>query len=162
MKRVIAGVLGVAALALAMAVSGLAAGPGPGTCAHIVGGSAAYTDPNGDTPNMVTGGIFTESASCRGVVYTMYVVTYDASGASTGLLSTSRRGTGDPSNFVGPFTVSNVTAPYVCVYFTSSRGPTVYDTASFNGVPCPPSVDVANPQTGVMTPGSSPAGGGYN
>jgi hypothetical protein len=161
MKRVIAGVLAAAALALAAAASGLAAAPTL-TCANIVGGSAAYTDPNGDTPNMVTGGIFTQTASCRGVVYTMYVVTYDASGAQSGVLSTSMRGTGDPSNFVGPFTVSNVTAPYACVYFTSSRGPTVLDTASYGGVPCPASVDTATPQAGVMTPGSSPAGSGYN
>ena len=162
MKRAMTGVLAAAALALATAVSGIAAGAPSPTCANIVGGSAAYTDPNGDTPNLVTGGIFTETASCRGVVYTMYVVTYDAAGVQTGVVSTSMRGTGDPSNFVGPFTVSNVTAPYACVYFTSSRGPRVLDTASYGGVPCPASVDTAAPQAGVMTPGSSPAGSGYN
>ena len=161
-KRLFAGALAVGALALATGVSAFAAGPGPGTCANIVGGGVTYFDSGAeDTPNTVTGSVSTETASCRSVVYTMHVHTYDAAGQPTGVLTDSLRGTGD--TFVGPFAISNVTSPYICVEFTARRGPTTYDTAAFNGVPCPESFDPTQPlPTGVITPGNVGAGGAYN
>lgn len=160
-RQLIVGALAVAAVALATPAAGVAAAPDLATCTNIVNGSATYNGPDNDPANIVSGGIFTETASCRSVVYTMNVITYDASGTQTGLLSTSVRGAGN--TFVGPFSVSNVTADFVCIYFTSSRGPTVYETAYFEGVPCPESFDPTQQPlpAGVTTPGNSPGGGGY-
>ncbi len=162
-RRLTVAALAAGAVALATGVSALAAGPGPGTCANITGGGITYLDSAADTPNTVSGGVTTETASCRSVVYTMNVYTYDASGVPTGVLSDSVRGTGD--TFVGPFAVSDVTSPFVCVEFTASRGPTTYETAAFTsgGVTytCPQSFDPTNPPPGIITPGNSPAGGSY-
>ena len=160
-RRLIAGALALGALALATGVSALAAGPGPGACTNITSASVTYFDSTSeDTPNTVTGGAFTELPSCRSVVYTMHVYTYDATGVLTGVLTDSVRGAGD--TFVGPFAVSNVTSEYICVEFTASRGPTTYEVASAGGVGCPTtSFDTSAPPAGIITPGNSGAGSNY-
>jgi hypothetical protein len=129
--------------------------------ADIVGASVSY-DGEGQPPDTVTGGPRTATASCKDVTFTMFVVGYDASGNSTGILGTAKsKGSGAP--FVGQLSVSSVTAPYVCVYFTSTKGSTLYDTAPDSM--CPSSFDTSDPllrPAGVFAPGEgAPGGGGY-
>ena len=129
--RVLA-IAAAAALALAAAVpaSGAGAGDAEPACADITTGSAAY-DPATAT---VTGSATTASASCRGVVYTIFVE-YVSDGR-TMLRRAVIAGDddalfGEEGDLVGVFTLHGVfaDAEVVCVSFTSSRGLDVYDYA---------------------------------
>lgn len=129
--------------------------------ADIVGASVSYDGPD-QPPDTVTGGPRTDTVSCKDVTFTMFVVGYDASGNSTGILG-SARSKGSEVSFVGQLSVSAVTALYVCVFFTSSKGSTVYDVAPDNM--CPGSFDPSDPlarPTGIFAPGEgAPGGGGF-
>jgi len=161
MKRVVL----LAALGIGLGVVASPAGAGSaGTgCiaaggADIVGASVSYDGP-GQPPDTVTGGPRTATASCKDVLFTMTVVGYDASGNSLGTLGVAQS-KGSELPFVGQLSVSGITAPYVCVYFTSSRGSNVYDVAPDSM--CPTTFDPANQPPGVFAPGEgSPGGGGF-
>ena len=125
--------------------------------ADIVSASVSYDGP-GQPPDTVTGGPKTATASCKDVTFTMYVVGYDASGSSLGPLGDARS-KGSEASFVGQLSVSGVTAPYVCVYFTSTKGSTVYDVAADSM--CPDSFDPAARPGGVYAPGEGSGAGGF-
>jgi hypothetical protein len=153
MKRLV--VLAAAVAALSVAGGANAAPPNPGACTNIVGGGALYSE------GAVRGSIQTEAPSCRSVTYTIFVVLYDESGQQIGIESDRQQGTGE--FVVTGYNISGVTAAYACAYATSSRGPTVYDTAFSGGQPCPSSFD---PAFGVPTnvqpaDGGVGAGGGF-
>ncbi len=150
-------VLATAIAALGIAGPATAVGPDPGACADIVGGGAFY---NG-AEDAVRGSVETAAPSCRSVTYTIHVVLYNESGEQIDVVSDRRQGTGE--SVVTGFNISGVTAAYVCAYATSSRGPTVYDTAFSGGNPCPSSFDPANVPSNVQAAdGGVGAGGGFN
>jgi hypothetical protein len=130
--------------------------------ADIIGASVSYDTDLQPTPDTVTGGPRTATASCKDVTFTMFVVGYDTSGNSTGILGTARS-KGSEFSFVGQLNVLPITAPYVCVYFTSTKGSNVYDIAPDSM--CPLSFDASDPlarPTGVFAPGEgAPGGGGF-
>ena len=136
MKRRVLAIAAAAALALVAALPAGAThgGDAEPSCADITGGSAAYDPATG----MVTGSVTTASASCRGVLYTMWVQ-YTTDGR-TMLRRAVIAGDddalfGEEGDLVGVFTLHGVQSDTgtVCVSFTSSRGLDVYDAAPDNG-----------------------------
>lgn len=132
MKRTVFAIAAAAALALVAAVPAGAThgGDAEPACADITGGSASY-DPATAT---VTGSVTTAAASCRGVIYTMWVQ-YTSDGR-TMLRRAVIAGDddalfGEEGDLVGVFTLHGIfsDADVVCVSFTSSRGTEVYDYA---------------------------------
>jgi hypothetical protein len=101
-------------------------------------------------PNTVTGGLTTVEASCPGIAYSMVVVQYNADGTTSYGFDVLR---GNRTSSVGQFSVSNVTAPSICVFFVSSRGPTIYDIAPDQGCSDPATEVILAPDSG--SPGGS-------
>jgi hypothetical protein len=164
----------VAALALGLALSlvlvgGVAAEPKNPGCADIVDATPWYhgsADPAFE--HTVTAKVFVAEASCKNVVYTMSVVTYDGSGQSLGIVgSDSARGDGTSTSVPGDaglLTVGGVTASFACVFFTSNTGRHVYDVAADAG--CPSSFDTSDtnmiyPAGPILVPSDDSPGGGF-
>jgi hypothetical protein len=163
MRRLI--LLAAVALGLGLVATPAIAGNSGTGCitdggADIVGASVSYNE------GIVGGGPRTLGPSCKDVTFTMTVVAYDSSGVSTGVIGEPRtKGSGDATGpgpyLAGVLSISGVTAPYVCVYFTSSKGMNVYDVAPDDKCP---SLFTPGPTTqpgNVFAPGEGAPGGGF-
>jgi hypothetical protein len=152
MKKLLAGVAAAAALSLA-AAAGVGAEPGIPACADINDGGAFYHVTVGPPFNAVTGFLGTVAPTCRNVTYTMFVVSYDASGNATGLAGADIHPGNGRDAFVR-FEVDRVTGAFTCVFFVSRTGRTIYDVAP--DAACPTSFDTTNPPVIILGPDGSP------